>query len=321
MDKSEKRFYYKQNRLKQLRAFCYAAQSGSISRAAERMFLSQPSVSLQVRALETEMGITLFERRGPRISLTPEGRLLYELAFPHVQGIDRLADSFADRCGTLETGELDIAAGQSTILYILPEYVQRFRTNFPGVHIRLHSVTGRDGLARLRADAVDFAIGAMPEEIPEDVWFQPSFSYPHVLIAPIGHPLADHERIRLRDISPHPLILPPRELSTWGVVDLVFRQHSVPYRIALEVGGWEVIKRYVAAGIGISIVSGVCLTGEEHLAVHPLGKDFPERTYGVVWRRGKFLSPAARRFIEMLDPVVPSEATAAPGLGSPEAVG
>ena len=71
---SDKRFYYKQNRLKQLRAFCFAAQERSISRAAERMFLSQPSVSLQVRALEDEMGIVLFERRGPRIQLRPMGR-------------------------------------------------------------------------------------------------------------------------------------------------------------------------------------------------------------------------------------------------------
>ncbi len=77
MATGSRRFYYKQNRLKQLRAFCYSAQSCSISKAAERLFLSQPSVSLQVRALEQELDITLFERKGPRISLTPEGHVLY----------------------------------------------------------------------------------------------------------------------------------------------------------------------------------------------------------------------------------------------------
>ncbi len=302
VDKSEKRFYYKQNRLKQLRAFCYAAQTGSVSKAAERMFLSQPSVSLQIRALEQELGITLFERRGPRIRLTPEGRVLYELAYPHVEGIDRLPDLLADRCGSLESGELDIAAGQSTILYILPQLVRRYREAYPGIRIRLHSVTGRDGLAKLKSDAVDFAVGAMPEEVPEDLWFQPCFRYPHTLITPLEHPLAGRERIGLRDIGPYGLILPPRELSTWRVVDLVFRQRRVDYHVVLEVGGWEVIKSYVAAGLGVSIVSGVCLTGEERLFTRPLDEFFPDRTYGVVWRRGKFLSPAARRFIEMLDP-------------------
>ena len=74
------RLYYKHNRLQQLRGFCYAVQAGSISKAAERMYLSQPSVSLQIQALERELNVTLFERRGPRIRLTPEGQVLYEKA-------------------------------------------------------------------------------------------------------------------------------------------------------------------------------------------------------------------------------------------------
>ena len=74
------------------------------------------------------------------------------------------------------------------------------------------------------------------------------------------------------------------------------------YTVTLEVGGWEVIKKYVELGLGVSIVSGLCLTGDEDLAVFPLGRYFPKRTYGVVLRRGKFLSPAAKRFIEMMEP-------------------
>ena len=74
--------YYKQNRLKQLRAFCYTARSGSISQAAELLFLSQPSVTLQIQALERDMNIKLFERRGPQIRLTPEGEALYKLSDP-----------------------------------------------------------------------------------------------------------------------------------------------------------------------------------------------------------------------------------------------
>jgi len=305
MDKREKRFYYKRNRLKQLRAFCYAAQTGSVSKAAERMFLSQPSVSLQIRALEREMDVTLFERKGPRIILTPEGRLLYELAYPHVEGIDRLPDALAERYATLDSGELDIAAGQSTILYILPRFVKRFAATYPGIQLRLHSVTGRDGLVKLRADAVDFAVGAMPEEIPDDITFQPSFRYEHHLIMPPDHPLAQRDAVSLADISPYPLILPPRELTTWGEVDLVFRQQGLDYKVVMEVGGWEVIKRYVEIGLGLSIVSGVCLRGHERLATVGLATYFPERSYGLVTRRGKFLSPAARRFIELIDPSPP----------------
>ena len=299
MDSSSKRFYYKQNRLKQLRAFCYAAQANSISKAAERMFLSQPSVSLQVRALEDEMNITLFERRGPRIELTPEGQVLYELSSPLVEAIDNLPAAFAERCGNLDSGELDIAAGESTILYILPRFTQRFAELYPGIRLRLHNVTGRDGLAQLRADEVDFAVGSMLD-FPDDITYQPIFTYDTMLITPLDHPLARKSSVSLKDISPHGLILPPRHLSTWRVVDLVFQQHDVPYQVKLEAGGWEVIKRYVELGMGVSIVSGLCLTGDDKVAAISLEKYFPKRTYGVVQRRGRFLSPAARRFIEMM---------------------
>jgi DNA-binding transcriptional LysR family regulator len=293
--------YYKQNRLKQLRAFTHAAQAGSISRAAERLHLSQPSVSLQVQALEREMGITLFERRGPSIRLTPEGRVLYELSVPLVQGIDNLSASFSAHMGRIENGDLNVAAGESTILYLLPEPVQAFARQYPGIRIKLHNVTGRDGLALLRADEVDFAVGSMLE-VPDDILYHPIFSYRPALIAPLDHPLANRPRVRLEDISPYGLILPPRHLSTWGMVDLVFQQHNVAYHVALEAGGWEVIKHYVEIGMGVSIVTDICLNGTERLASIPLDDYFPRRSYGVVVKRKKFLSPQARRFITLLDP-------------------
>ncbi len=293
--------YYKQNRLKQLRAFCYAAQTGSVSKAAERLFLSQPSVTLQIQALERELALDLFERRGPNIKLTPEGDALYELALPLVQGMDTLPETFAAQRGKLETGELNIAAGESTILYILPEPMQEFARRYPGIRLKLHNVTGRDGLTMLRADEVDFAVGSMPD-VPDDISYHSIFTYNTVLITARNHPLAAKRDVSLQDISPYGLILPPRHLSTWRMVDLVFKQHDVNYTVALEAGGWEVIKKYVMLGLGISIVTDICLTGKEALARIPLDKYFPKRSYGLVLRRGKFLSPQAKRFIEMMDP-------------------
>ena len=293
--------YYKQNRLKQLRAFCFAVQTGSVSKAAERLFLSQPSVTLQIQALERELAIELFERRGPNIKLTPEGSALYELALPLVQGIDTLPETFAAQRGKLETGELNIAAGESTILYILPEPMREFARRYPGIRLKLHNVTGRDGLAMLRADEVDFAVGSMPD-VPDDISYHSIFTYNTVLITARDHLLAKKHSVRLQEISPYGLILPPRHLSTWRMVDLVFNQHDVKYTVALEAGGWEVIKKYVMLGLGISIVTDICLTGKEALARIPLDKYFPKRSYGLVLRRGKFLSPQAKRFIEMMDP-------------------
>jgi len=293
--------YYKQNRLKQLRAFCYTAKLGSISRAAEKLFLSQPSVSLQIQALERELDTELLERRGPHISLTPEGRILYEIARPMVQGIDTLPETFAAHCGNLESGELNIAAGESTILYILPEVVREFADTYPGISLKLHNVTGRDGMEMMRADEVDFAVGSMLE-VPEDITYHPIFVYQPLLITSLDHPLAKKRHVNLEEIAPHGLILPPRHLSTWRIVDLVFQQHNLNYRVALEAGGWEVIKKYVELGLGISIVTSICITGQDKLAKIPLDRYFPERSYGVVLRQGKFFSPQARKFIELMAP-------------------
>ncbi|MEE8625479.1 MAG: LysR family transcriptional regulator substrate-binding protein, partial [Acidiferrobacterales bacterium] len=240
-------------------------------------------------------------RRGPNIKLTPEGSALYELALPLVQGMDTLPETFAAQRGKLETGELNIAAGESTILYILPEPMREFARRYPGIRLKLHNVTGRDGLAMLRADEVDFAVGSMPD-VPDDISYHSIFTYNTVLITARDHLLAKKHSVRLQEISPYGLILPPRHLSTWRMVDLVFNQHDVKYTVALEAGGWEVIKKYVMLGLGISIVTDICLTGKEALARIPLDKYFPKRSYGLVLRRGKFLSPQAKRFIEMMDP-------------------
>ena len=293
--------YYKQNRLKQLRAFCHAARTGSISEAAEKVFLSQPTVSLQIQALERELETVLFERRGPKIRLTPEGEALLKLAQPLVEGMDKLHETFAAQQGLLEAGELNIAAGESTILYVIPEPLKRFTLKHPGIRIKLHNVTGgRDGLTRLREDEADFAVGSMLE-VPDDIIYKPLITYSPALIVPLDHPLAEKEAVTLQDISPYGLILPPPSLTTWRMVDLVFRQHELGFRTGLEAGGWEVIKKYVEMGLGISIVTDVCLTGDEKLVKFPLDAYFPKRSYGIVLRRGKYLSPQARRFIESME--------------------
>ena len=297
----ESPIYYKQNRLKQLRAFCYTARVGSISQAAEALFLSQPSVTLQIQALERDMDIKLFERRGPHISLTPEGEVLYRLSDPLVEGIDKLQESFSAQFGSFESGEINIAAGESTILYILPEAITQFARAYPKIKIKLHNVTGRDGMTMLRADEADFAVGSMLD-VPDDVTYRPSMNFDPYLITPLDHPLANRKSVRLNEISPYGLILPPRHLSTWRMVDLVFKQNNASYEVALEAGGWEIVKKYVALGLGISIVTDVCLTENDQVSRVPLGEYFPQRSYGIVLRKGKFLSPQAKRFIKLMDP-------------------
>lgn len=294
--------YYKQNHLKKLRAFCQTAKLGSMTRAAESLFASQPTISLQIHALEEEMDTTLFERCGPKLTLTTEGSILYDLCLPHVQGIDRLKETFDAHCGNLTAGELSIAAGESTILYILPTPVRQFTEQYPGIKLRLNNETGRDGMELLRNDKVDFAVGSMLE-VPDDLSYNPIVTYSPVVITPVGHPLSRLEKVTIKDIAKYGLILPPRHLSTWHIVKMVFAQHNVSFQVTLEAGGWEVIKRYVGLGQGISIVTDVCITelDRENMHVIPVDQYFPKRSYGIVTRKGKFLSAPSERFIDIMN--------------------
>jgi DNA-binding transcriptional LysR family regulator len=302
-DNEPARFYNKGNRLKQMRAFCQAVKFGSVARAAEALFLSAPSVSLQLSALEKELGARLLERTRPRLALTAEGQTLYDLARPLVEGIETLEQQFNAQRQGLDHGAVNIAAGASTIQYLMPPLVREFRERYPDVHLQLSNVTGKDGLALLRSDQVDVAFGSMLD-VPHDISYEPVHWFDPMLIMPLDHPLAAKQDIALEDLSPFGLILPPQRLTTYRLVDLVFQQRRVAYRVDIEVGGWEVIKQYVAMGLGISIVTGICLTEDDkaRLAVRNMRRYFPQRSYGVVVRKGKYLSQHARAFVDLIKP-------------------
>lgn len=295
------RFYYKQNRLKQLRAFCYTAQLKSMSKAAEQMFLSQPSISLLIQSLEKDLDQKLFLRKGPRITLTAEGDTLFEMSLPLVEGLETLPENFAEKCKHSVVGSLNIAAVEAIILYTLPDIIKRYTDTYPDIHIKLNNCSAAIGVEKVKNGEVDFAIGSTLN-VPDDVIYLPIYTFEPVLITPIGHPLLTNKQVSMHDISQYGLILSPQHMSTWQMVDLVFKQYNVDYKVNLEAGGWEVLKKYVENGLGVSIVTDICLSGHEKLGRVSLTEYFPKRTYGLFVRKGKVLSPAAREFIQCIDP-------------------
>jgi len=294
------RFALKQNRFKQLRAFCYAAQNHSMSKAAEHMFLSQPSISLLIQSLEKDLGEILFLRKGPKIILTSEGATLFNLALPLVEGLETLPQSFNEKCKNQISGELTIAAGESSILYLLPDIIKVFSDKYPHIQIKLNNVSGNEGLAQIRAGEADFAVGSILN-VPKDIFYFPIYNFEPVLITPNDHPLLKSKPVRIQDIARYGLILSPQHQSTRQMVDLVFQQFNSEYKVVIEAGGWEVTKKYVECGLGISIVNDICLSGKEQLASIALGKYFPKRSYGIFLRNGTAISPATRRFITIMD--------------------
>jgi DNA-binding transcriptional LysR family regulator len=295
-----RRFSTKQNRLKQLRAFCYTAQTGSVTRAAEQMFLSQPSISLLIKALEKDLGDQLFRRKGPHLTLTGHGTILMELALPYVEGMEKLTELYHERCNHTVSGRLSIATSESANLFILPPYIKQFRKKYPATELVIQNVTEKSGLEMLRNDSADILIASL-FEIPTDAIYVPTHKYDAILITPLEHPLAIQKNISINDIGKHDLILPPQNQSARQVIDYVFLRYGINYSIALEVTGPEAIKKYVEMGLGISVVTRNCISGVEKIRAIKLDNYFPEINYGLVIRRGKFLTPASRCFIDLVD--------------------
>ena len=298
---AERRASTRGDRLKQLRAFCHAARLGSITRAAEYIFSSQPAVSQQVRALEDELSLVLFDRRGPRITLTPAGERLYEMAMPVVVGMDRLPDTFAEQFRGEISGDFHIAAGRATAAYVVPRYLKEFREQYPDVRVNVRTGTGIERLGWLRAYEVDIAFGAV-DVVPPDLDFHLIFASRNFLITPCDHPLAGREHVDIREALRYPAVVHRGNRYVQRVADLILRQHGVAANVAVELDGWNVIKRYVAAGVGVSVVPELCLTERDRLWKIPFDRYFPNRRYGVIMRRNESPSLAAERFVRIMDP-------------------
>lgn len=295
----KKRFFYKQNRLKQLRAFCYTAQFCSFTRAAEQMFLSQPSISLLIKSLEKDLGNPLFQRNGPQIALTEYGNVLLELALPLVEGMETLTELYFTRCNNTVGGRLTIAVNDDAALYLLPDYIKQFRQAYPVTELVITNVSERSGMKRLLDGNANLFFGSL-FNIPAETIFIQTHTCNAVLITPLDHPLARQKNISISDIGKYDQILPDCSRAFRQIINRVFLQNGTDISVALEASDPEAIKKYVKMGIGISIITSMCLSGKEKLHAIHLNDFFPKLNYGLIARRGKILSPACNRFIEII---------------------
>ena len=296
----ERPVHPRRDRLKQLRAFCYAARLQSISRAAEQIFSSQPAVSQQVRALEEELSVLLFERSGPRISLTPAGERLHRLATPLVEGLDRLPATFAERTCGVPSSALRLAAEQAVASSVLPGFLGRFRQRHPGVRVNVKVADAPGRMSWLRGYEVDVVFAAV-EASPPEFEFRPIFSSEHVLITPMDHPLAGRESVEMAEAAAYPSVTHSLGHRDGHAPDIVMSRNGEISNPILHVDGWDTIKYYVDAGVGIAVVPDVCLTERDRVWRIPASNLFPPRAYGVLTRRDGLLSLAADWFIRILD--------------------
>ena len=286
--------------LRQLKVFESVARHLNYTRAAEELHLTQPAVSMQVKQLEDQLGVALFEQLGKRIHLTDAGREVLGYARSITQQLDEL-EGVLNRMKGLGGGRLRISVA-STANYFIPTLLGNFSRRYPDVTVSL-DVTNRETLLRqLAENTVDLVVmGQPPAEA--DVEAQAFLKNPLVIVAPPGHPLASQKGTPLTRLQEEIFLVREPGSGTRMAMERFFAERGMRLKTGMEVGSNEAIKQSVQAGLGLGLLSRATI--EQELALKRLAvldiEDFPiMRHWYVVHRRGKRLSAPAQKFKEFL---------------------
>ncbi len=291
--------------LRELRSFCMAARLQSISKAAEQLDIGQPTVTTHIKKLEKQLGMVLFDRIKRPIQLTLSGRTLVELAAPLVEGIDDLATRTS---ATEERGPVDLASTSDIIPHTLLRVVRVFRNRHPEIRLRMRSGFRSEVLDMVADGEVDLGVIPHPER-RDEFEFEALFLYERVLLTPPDHPLLQEPLSSLDQIARWPLILMGPRTYTRMVLEQEFQRRGAGYDIVMELDSVDMIKRYVALGMGISVGPRLCIepADEKELGIVSLSNLLPVDQAGIVTLKGKSLSVATQSFISVMrDTVAPA---------------
>ncbi len=303
--------------LHQLKVFEATARHGSFTRAAEELYLTQPTVSIQVKQLTKAVGLPLFEQIGKRLFLTEAGQKLLDTCQEIFAGLDKFEMSVADLKG-MKQGQLKLAV-ITTAKYFVPRLLGPFCKQYPGVDISL-KVTNHQRIQESMAANEDdlYIISQTPTQPDLDI--HPFLENPLIVLAPTGHPLAQKKNIPIEMLNDEPFIMREPGSGTRKAVELLFDKHNVKVKVRLELGSNEAIKQAIAGGLGISVLSQHTIISEGTAGELDIldVQGFPiERHWYVANVAGKQLSVVAQTFLKYLLSESPAMAARLlPGLGS-----
>ncbi|MCL0044120.1 LysR family transcriptional regulator [Dehalococcoidia bacterium] len=284
--------------LRELRDFSTVMKLGSISKAVERLNSSQPTISLRIQRLEKELGVLLFERSKRPMKVTPAGIALAEKIDPLLETIDGLTEG-ASKIG--EQGPIRIASTPDIIPHTLQRAVKAFLPRYPHVHIRIRSATSRVVSQLVSNGEVDIGFVPGPERNPS-LEFLGLFGYERVLITPKDHELLHQPLTSIGQLAEWPLILMGPGTQTRAMLEGEFRRRSLSYEIVIELDSMDMIKEYVALGLGISVGPRLAIEpqDQEQIGVLSLNTLLPVEQAGILTLRGKRQSTAIDNFISVL---------------------
>lgn len=284
---------------RQLEIFEAIARLGSFTRASEELFLTQPTVSMQMKKLSEMLGVPLIEQVGKKIHLTEDGKELAQ-ATREVFGImDRFTMSVAERQG-LKKGQLRLMA-ITTASYFAPRLLGEFSKLYPGIEVSLR-VTNKEQVLASIADNLDdlYLLGQPPEDM--EIESMPIMDNPIVVLAAPDHPLAKEKNISLERLAEEPWLMREKGSGTRNAIERRFAEQGITIRPRLELGSNEAIKQAILTGLGISVLSRqtLMLNQPGQFAILDV-QGFPIiRQWYAIYPAGRQLSVAARAFLDYL---------------------
>ncbi len=265
-----------------LTTFLEVARQKSFSRAAEKLHVTQPSISAQIRALESHLGHRLLDRGGGKVTLTAAGKAFQPFAEHSLIQLKQVRLTLADMERT-PRGSLTISANDSTALYVLPVLIGKFKKQYPKVALNIVRAERSKTLELVLNREVEFGIVSLPVRDPR---LQVELIHEDrlVLVVPAGHPLTLIEKPTLSDAAKHEFLV-PKEGRRRELIDHLFIQNKTARRIAMELDSSELLKRLIVAGLGISFMPHINIVDELRQGlvqvVHVEGVDIP-RNLGLI---------------------------------------
>jgi LysR family transcriptional regulator, cys regulon transcriptional activator len=286
---------------------CTVVEHGfSVSRAAVALGTSQPRISKQLQALEQELGFQVLARKRNRIlGLTPSGEDVLEVAKRIAADAGQLV-SIRGGVLTPNVGQLTLATTHSHARYTLLRVIKLFCQEYPDVTFSLRHSDPAEIAELVSTAKVDLGLSAAPKTMPANVACIPAYKVTRLLITPTGHPLQRRKKLDLQSIAQYPMVVYDQKFSSgWRVIE-AFERDGIKPRIVLTAIDAEVVKAYVAEGLGVAFLQHLTFDPErdQGLAARNVDALFEPSTAVVMLRQNGYPRDYAYRFIQLINPSI-----------------
>ena len=294
-------------KLQQLRCICQIVQSGfNISKASEALNTSQPGVSKQIKLLENEIGIKVFQRNGKRlVGLTEPGEMVLgsiEAILQESNNIKVISEEYIEK----DQGTFTIATTHTQARYKLPRVVEEFVKKYPKINLNIHQGNPSQVTDQIINGEADVGIATESINLSKDIHTIPCYQWNRCIVMPKNHPLTEVRRIKLEDLAAYPMITYDYAFTGSTIVSEVFKNANIEPNIMLTAIDADVIKTYVSLNMGIGLIAEMAYeaTSDHPMVSRDVSHLFPLSTTYIGIRRDNFLRKYTSDFIRMFIPKV-----------------